>query len=284
MTLRFAHISDPHFGTERLQVMGELCRTLRALAPELVVLSGDITQRARRSQFTAAGAFLRTLAPLPVLAVPGNHDIPLFNLLARFCWPYRGYQRVFGEDLAPDLGIRGVRFFGFNTAPYWRHKHGELEPQAAARRLAADDSACPLRVAVLHHPLDCRSRSDDSNLLRPAPDVVEIFASHGVDLVLGGHIHDPYAAASSERYPQTSPALVIALAGTCVSTRTRVRAPNSFNLITLDEGPQPTQAIERWDMGAGGEFAPVACNSFVRDGATGWRPLPGRQSRCMADS
>jgi 3',5'-cyclic AMP phosphodiesterase CpdA len=274
VTLRIAHISDPHFGTERPQVVDALRRCLGRLAPELVILSGDITQRARRRQFSAAAAFTASLAPLPVMVVPGNHDIPLFNLLARLRWPYRGYRRAFGETLAPDLHRDGVRFFGFTSAPWWRHKHGELDAHAAEQRLVTDVTNSRIRVAVLHHPLDCRLREDEVNLVRPAARLMEAFARQRVDLVVGGHIHDPHVALSTSRYPRLPRPVLLAVAGTCVSSRTRPEVPNSFNLITLELGPPSTQCVERWDMGAIGEFAPITRSAFVRESKSGWRPRP----------
>src|SRR5690606_26580013 len=101
------HISDTHFGTEFPDVVEALVALARDQAPELVVLGGDITQRARRGQFEAAGRFVARL-PAPVLAVPGNHDIPLFNLLARWRAPYGGYRRIFGHDLEPVYESPGL--------------------------------------------------------------------------------------------------------------------------------------------------------------------------------
>ena len=81
-------ISDPHFGTEQAPVVDALLTLAHAQRPDLVVLSGDITQRARRAQFAAARRFVERLAPSALLAIPGNHDIPLFNPVARLLWPY----------------------------------------------------------------------------------------------------------------------------------------------------------------------------------------------------
>ena len=92
-------ISDPHFGTERALVVEALVDLVHQLAPEHVLLSGDITQRATVAEFAAARAFVDRLAPARVLAIPGNHDVPLFDPVARLCWPYARYQQAFGDDL-----------------------------------------------------------------------------------------------------------------------------------------------------------------------------------------
>src|SRR5690606_3679902 len=95
------HISDPHFGTERPQVVQALERLAHAQAPALVILSGDVTQRARKVEFKQAGAFMDRLAAPARLVIPGNHDIPLFDLFTRMFRPYARYERIFGADLEP---------------------------------------------------------------------------------------------------------------------------------------------------------------------------------------
>lgn len=107
-------ISDPHFGTEQDHVMRALLQLIEECQPDAVLLSGDVTQRARRNQFAAAQKFIDQL-PCPLLAVPGNHDIPLFNLAARFTNPYGNYKRVFGDDLEPEFENDDVLVIGVNT-------------------------------------------------------------------------------------------------------------------------------------------------------------------------
>ena len=131
-------ISDAHFGTERVPVVSALLQFAREQGPDLVVLSGDITQRARRSQFQAARSFLDQLQPAALLAIPGNHDIPLFNLAARLCTPYANFARVFGTNLEPVFEAAQLLVIGVNTTrPRW-HKDGEVSPaqiERVARRL-----------------------------------------------------------------------------------------------------------------------------------------------------
>ena len=120
------HASDPHFGTEQLPVMQALLRFSRAQAPDVLVLSGDITQRARASEFRAARAFVDALGVPTLLAIPGNHDIPLFNLAARLCWPYANHCKAFGADLEPEFDSPGVLVLTVNTTRRLRHKDGEV--------------------------------------------------------------------------------------------------------------------------------------------------------------
>ena len=126
------HLSDPHFGTELAPVCDALVALCQAQQPSLIVLSGDITQRARSAQFQAARAFMARLGA-PWLALPGNHDIPLLNLWARLRHPYAGYQRAFGDTLEPVHHDGNVLAIGVNTTRARRHKHGEVSREQIGR-------------------------------------------------------------------------------------------------------------------------------------------------------
>lgn len=245
-TLRIAHLSDPHFGTVLPSVEQALLSTVRGLAPDLVILSGDITQRARSAQFAAAARFVAAVA-LPILAIPGNHDIPLYNIFGRLLAPYRGFERAFGAELEPTFERNGVQVLGFNSAPRWRHKNGDISPGRVAQRLRRSESpATSLRIAVFHHPFDYVEAQDCRNLIRRHDELAALLASGRVDLVLGGHIHDAIARTTEHRYPDLARPFVIAQAGTALSWRIRYRTPNTFNLITLQAEPG-AMAVERWD-------------------------------------
>ena len=126
-------ISDAHFGTEQPPVVRALLQMAREQAPDIVVMSGDITQRARRSQFAAARRFVDELKPPALVAIPGNHDIPLFNVAARAFAPYANYSRAFGKDLEPDYESDNLLVVAVNTTRPRRHKDGELSPEQIAR-------------------------------------------------------------------------------------------------------------------------------------------------------
>lgn len=269
MSVRLLQLSDPHFGTERPEVVAGLLRCVRAIRPDLVVLSGDITQRATRAQFAAATDFVAALAPLPVRVVPGNHDIPLFALATRLLWPYRRFAAAFGVTEPAPWERDGVAVLFMDSTSRWRHRHGVLAPTRARARLAAA-AAARLRVVVLHHPATCRREADEENIVRPGAELVSALAAGGADLVLGGHIHDPHVELAARRYPGLARSPVLAVAGTCVSHRTRADAPNSFNLVTLSLDGQATIAIERWDHRAPDGFVPVLAHRFAADGRGSW--------------
>jgi 3',5'-cyclic AMP phosphodiesterase CpdA len=237
------HLSDPHFGTEQPAVVEATLALARAEQPSLVVLSGDVTQRARAAQFEGARRFVQAL-PAPTLAVPGNHDIPLYNVAARVFWPYAGWRRAFGDALEPRHESAQLWVAGINTTRPWRHKHGELSARQVSE-VAAWLQRAPagaLRVVVTHHPLVVTQDSDRVNVARGAPAALRAWPQAGADLVLSGHIHLPFFLPLDPA--RRSWALQ---AGTVVSSRVRAGAPPSLNLVRrLGEGWR----MERWNYDA----------------------------------
>lgn len=242
-------VSDPHFGTERPEVVEALVALAQVQKPDVLVLSGDITQRARRAQFDAAWAFCDRLG-IPVrLALPGNHDIPLFDLPTRIFSPYRGYRRVFGDELEPVLDTPDLLVVGVNTTRAHRHKHGEVSAaqveRVAARLQAA--RAGQLRIVVTHQPVDVPVAGDENNLVRGHAEAVHAWVAAGADMVMGGHIHLPFIRPLSLRYPALGRRAWCVQAGTAVSHRVREGLPNAVNLVRHEAGAGLAWA-ERWDF------------------------------------
>ena len=249
---RILHLSDTHFGTEREPVVQALLALAEALQPQLVLLGGDITQRARHSQFAAARRFIQALQR-PALAVPGNHDIPLFNLVARVFDPYGGYRRALGATLEPVVETDGLLAIGVNTTRPGRHKNGQVSPAQVARvaqrlRQAGDDR---LRVLLLHHPVRAAVESDRANLLIGADVAVPAWVDAGADLILGGHIHLPYILPIHGQAGAAPRQAWTVQAGTAVSHRVRDGISNSVNVIDhlIDNGRHQC-AVQRWDYAA----------------------------------
>ncbi len=225
-------ISDTHFGTEQPTVVEALVALAVHQRPDVVVLSGDITQRARPSQFRAAKAFADRLGA-PVLAVPGNHDIALFNLWSRLARPYARYAEVFGENLEPVLSSKDLLVIGVNTTRAWRHKNGEVSSAQIDRvaNLLGVASPQQLRLVVVHHPAAVTQAKERTNLLRGHHAALRVWSAAGADLVLGGHIHLPYTLALHG----LARGMWVLQAGTAVSSRTRPGAPNSVNILRWGE-------------------------------------------------
>jgi 3',5'-cyclic AMP phosphodiesterase CpdA len=245
-------ISDPHFGTEQPDVLRALEQLAAALAPGVVVLSGDITQRATAAQFAAARAFADRLGR-PVLAIPGNHDIPLFQLAARVFAPYGRYSRAFGDDLEPTFESREWLVATVNTTRWYRHEDGAVSAEQierVARRLA-QASPSQVRVVVTHQPVMVTRGQDLGNRLHGREQAVARWCAAGADLILGGHIHLPFVRPLHDAFPGCAPTAWAVQAGTATSTRVRAGHPNSVNVVRTDiaggaEGRRACR-VERWD-------------------------------------
>ena len=241
-------ISDPHFGTEQPAVVEALAALARQQRPDLLVLSGDITQRARSAQFQAARTFMDRLGA-PLLAVPGNHDIPLFDWWTRLRRPYARHIAVFGSELEPLHSSPDLMVVCVNTTRAWRHKHGEVSGLQIDRvaRILASARAEQLRVVVVHQPVAVTREEDLTNRLRGHAAALRRWAAAGADIAMGGHIHLPYVMA----LPGLARPMWAVQAGTAVSSRVREGAPNSVNLLRWGAAASPGCClIEQWDFSA----------------------------------
>lgn len=242
-------ISDTHFGTEQPEVVEALLALVHSIGPQVVVFSGDITQRARRVQFDAAQRFVEQLAVPRVLAIPGNHDIPLFNLAQRIWSPYRNYMHAFGASLEPELESDDFLIVCVNTTRPSRHKNGEVSPEQieqVARRLR-QGRAEQLRIVVTHQPVHIVRQSDSKNLLHGYRYAVRAWCAAGADIIMGGHIHLPYVVRLREHFAELGRDAWAVQAGTAVSRRIRENIPNSVNVLVHAAG-EGISRVERWDF------------------------------------
>lgn len=245
-------VSDAHFGTEREPVVEALVELAHRLRPDLLVVSGDVTQRARAHQFDRAARFVERLAVSKVLAIPGNHDIPLFDLATRFADPYREYRRVFGDDLEPRFDADDCLVLGVKTTRRFRRVDGEISG-AQRSRVASDLRRArrgQVRLVVTHQPLVVPRASEVHNVAHGAELAVHAWAAAGADLLLAGHIHLPYVLPLHEATPLPRPLWAVN-AGTAVSSRTRRDAGNSVNVIRIEPTGVDTHRtchVEHWSF------------------------------------
>jgi len=240
------HLSDLHFGRVDPSILQPLIYSIRQLAPDLVAVSGDFTQRARRRQFARARAFLDQL-PFRQVLVPGNHDVPLYNLGARFLAPLRAYRRYITDDLTPTFIDDEIAVVGLNTARSLILKgKGRLSESQMAHAL---DSLRPLpghliKIVVTHHPFDVPEGFSAEHLVGRSAMAMAHLASVGADLLLAGHIHVSHIGHTAERYKIEGHSALVIQAGT-MSTRRRGEL-NTFNVLRVQ---RPDVTIERhsWD-------------------------------------
>jgi len=264
------HLSDLHFGRVDPALLAPLRAAVAGLGPDVVVVSGDLTQRARSAEFKQARAFLDTL-PAPRIVVPGNHDIPLHNVFARFLRPLEKYRRYITPDLAPFHADDELAVLGVNTARSLTVKDGRIN---AAQIAHARERLCGLgrqvvKIIVTHHPFDLPERYGNPALVGRAALAMQAFADCGADVLLAGHMHIGHAGSSAQRYRIGDYAALVVQAGTATSTRGRGEA-NSFNALRIEAS---RIVIERHDWSARqAAFVRVSADVYERV-ANGWAAL-----------
>lgn len=267
-----AHISDLHFGAHEPAVVAALETALTEARPDLIVVSGDLTQRARRGQFAEADAFLRRLetAGFPLIVVPGNHDIPLYNVFRRLVAPLNRYCRTIARGRSTFHRDGEIAVLGLFSAHGLTIKDGRLTHDQTDLIGDAFDGVEDgvLRLLVTHHPLvplPGDAEGEVNRALRGATRALKAVKAAHVHLLMAGHHH---AAAVEIGGPQksTDPQVMVVQAGTATSYRRR-GTPNSFNLLRIEPG-----RLEVDEMDAdNGPFARARTYAFTLD-RDGWKP------------
>ncbi|MFP4045282.1 MAG: metallophosphoesterase family protein [Rhodosalinus sp.] len=258
---RIVHLSDLHFGRETPELLAPLLAAVREAEPDLVAVTGDLTQRARRAQFEAAAHFLDAL-PAPVLCVPGNHDIPLDRPDLRLLRPFARYRRHVSRDLAPVWQDPALMVQGLNTADPLAWQRGRVRRRHLRRACRAFPGSGRLNVLLAHHPFG-QSPGSGKKLMRNARRTLETLADCDAHLVLSGHLHRWLAEPFVERKGGTR--VLQVHVGTGISTRHRGQG-NDFAVITLDRGQIGVTRM----LADQGRFRRDAGFAFVR-GDSGWR-------------
>lgn len=264
-------MSDTHFGTEVAPVVAAAERFIAQTRPDALLLTGDVTQRARRGQFSAARDFLRKTGIGAQLVIPGNHDIPLYNVLARALAPYGGYKKAFGarEGLLEGRDFVAV---GFDATHPLRHTRGLLDAGRArprlraARAVAGDDR---LLLACVHQPIVTALPQDAREALIDSAEAAAVLSEEGVDVVLSGHVHFPLVCPTQSLFPALPRSFIHCGAGTALSYRVRSGAPNSMNLLDI------SRADGQWQLCITLCVYEAASASFVRDAVHSYRLAAG---------
>ncbi len=276
--LTILHISDLHFGPPFHPEVGEaLLRMAQEIGPDVIVASGDFTQRAREEQFRDARAFLDRLPGVPLVVTPGNHDVPLYRVRERLLDPYRHYRRYISQELDSVTRVEGAVIVALNsTAPRMAITNGRVHAWQLRYAAEAFEDTPPetLRLLVSHHHFAPPPDFEGAKPMPKAKRALDAFTAMRVDLILGGHLHRAYIGNSLDVYSgrDREHGIVIAQSGTSASRRGRAREreKNSFNVLRIDQRTIRVTHHMYFDDADG--FVPTSRHIFYRGGRP---PLPG---------
>lgn len=266
-----AHLSDLHFGRTDPGVVAALTASVEAARPDLIAVSGDLTQRARAWQFKEAREFLDGLPPVPRVVVPGNHDVPLWNFFKRFARPLDNFRRYVTDDLEPFHADGEVAVLGVNTARSLTTKYGRISERQIAR-IRERFCACAggvTKIVVTHHPFDV-PEGRERELVGRAALAMEALAACGADVLLAGHLHLAHTGHTATRYRIEGHSALVVQAGTAASTRVRGEA-NSFNVLKIRH---PHVNVVRLAWAAAQKTFTVASSEHFRHTPDGWARVP----------
>jgi len=262
---KIAHISDLHFGTEDPTVAAGLLRDLEEFQPDLAAVSGDLTQRARHSEFTAARDYLSKIAA-PKIIVPGNHDIPLYNVLRRWLAPLQNYQETITRDMHPlfhddEIAVAGVNTARSNTWKEGRGSHSQIT------RLQAQFQSLPrhlAKVLVSHHPFIPPEHDPEAAVVGRVRETLKMLAGVGCGLILSGHLHRVASFDTRPYHVEIARSILVFQAGTAISQRRRGE-PNAYNRIQIS-GERLELDVRSWE---GMNFRSASKKSYQHS-ETGW--------------
>jgi len=271
-TLRILQISDLHFGPPFVPRVGTaLLRVAPQLDPDVVIVSGDMTQRARREQFIEAREYLNQLPDVPTLVIPGNHDVPLYRVLERLRTPHALYREYISQELNQVLRVDGAVIVGLDsTAPRRAITNGRIDPWQLdfCRDAFSTTPEGAARIVVAHHHFAPAPDYLHDSTMPGARRAMERFVELDVELVMGGHLHRAYIGNSLDFFPgtQREQGIIIVQSGTSTSRRGRgrEREKNSFNLIELNPVMLTVTHYMYFDEEHG--FAPFSRHMFPRPG------------------
>jgi len=223
---RLIHLSDLHFGTLEANTLDPLVNFVTESKCDLVVISGDLTQRARVSQFEAARDFLKKLLVKQII-VPGNHDIPLYHLWLRFVRPFRNFSNFINSDLESTYVDHEIAILGMNTVSLWKIE-GAFDTHRISHLMRRFQSLPQklVKILVTHHKV---------------PEDILVRSGLNFDLLLSGHTHQASAELRPSGPHHTN---IVVEAGTTTSTRVRNGHKNSFNIIDINKGKVNIQRFE----------------------------------------
>jgi len=267
------HLSDIHFGKDDPVVADALARDVADVRPSLVVVSGDFTQRARAAQYVRAANYLRRL-PSPQLLVPGNHDVPLYDVIRRFFYPLQNFRKYVTPDVCPVyldeellvVGLNTARSFTFNLTGFWKDGRISEHQLNDLVRHTRDVPAGVFKVVVTHHPFIPPPGGRTRDVVHGAARALVVMERAGIDLCLAGHLHRSFCGDVRTHHEAVARSILSVQAGTALSTRRRCE-PNAYNVLTLNPPGDLTLDVRTWN---GDAFDTTNKTHFTRDAQGCW--------------
>ena len=268
--LTVLHGSDLHFGKpHRPIVAASFLDMARRVAPDVIVLAGDFTQRAKVREYEQARAYLRKFKDVPVVVTPGNHDIPLFRVLERLFAPFRNYRAFISQELDTATRVGGAVLVALNSAePHRGLVNGRIEERQLRflARIFQELPGADVRIVVTHHALAPPPDGGSDATLPGSGVLLDRFRELGVDLVLSGHLHRGFVTRSSEVRPghRGHGDIAIVHSGTAASSRGRVAEKGENSVNVLKVGTEKIEVTPHWFEKDRSEFV-------AREPMTIWR-------------
>ena len=264
---KVVHLSDIHFGTADHAVAERVVEKINEIGPDVVVVSGDLTQRAKSDEFQQAKAFLERL-PMPQIVIPGNHDIPLHNVFDRFFRPLDKFRRYITDDLRPVFIDEEIAIVGINTARSMTVKGGRINndqiEDIRSKMCGLDEHM--LKIVVTHHPFDLPEGGDEDDIVGRAEHAMPRISDCGGDVFLSGHLHVSNIETTAKRYKlENGRTALVIQAGTATSVRVRGEV-NSFNVLLFEHPRLHVERLELQSLEAGFVYAEHKVFNQTSDG------------------
>ncbi len=272
---RIVHLSDLHFGKDELKRVEPLRELINTINPDLIVLSGDFTQRAKPIEFQRAQEFIKSLER-PVFVVPGNHDVPLYNIFYRFLAPFRRYKKYISHDLAPFYADDEIAILGINSARSFAISSGRISAYQidAIEKNIQTLNPSLTKIVVCHHPFDLpHTKNTHHNythkVVGRSKMAMDRLSKLGIDVFLSGHFHIHHIGDTTFRYKIKDYCALIIQAGTAISKRLRGE-PVSFNVLHIEK---ETISIDHYTGSHNNEFYILGTQETFTKTREGWRRL-----------
>ncbi|MFA6338983.1 MAG: metallophosphoesterase [Candidatus Paceibacterota bacterium] len=233
-TKTIVQISDLHFGRVERKAIQPLIRNIEAINPELVIISGDLTQRAKEREYLEARKFIKSLNR-PTFIIPGNHDIPLYNILERFHSPFRKYSKFISPDISPFYRDNDIAIVAINSVRNFTVSSGKIskEQLEEAEKILQNVDSKLIKIVVCHHPFDIPiNKKTTHKVVAHSKIAMERLSKYNIDVFLSGHIHISHIGDTASRYKIDGYNGIIVQAGTAISKRYRGE-PVSFNVLKI---------------------------------------------------